>query len=182
MPLQLHTPRLLLRPFRDSDLDPLAAMCADPVVMKHFPSLQSREDAEAMYGRIQQHWNDFGYGAFALEIPGEHTFAGFVGFTHPRWEAHFTPCIEILWRLIAPAHGKGYCTEAASACLNWGFSEKGFTEVYSFTTPGNIPSWRVMEKIGMKREGEFDHPMVEEGHELRRHLLYRVIRPLNSDG
>ncbi len=175
--MELPTTRLLLRQFRDSDLEPLVAMGQDPVVMKHFVSLMTREDTVAMMGRMKDHWEKHDFGVFAVEVPGIYNFAGFVGFTHPRWEAHFTPCIEILWRLIPSVHNKGYCTEAARACLNWGFKEKEFNEILSFAVPQNIPSWRVMEKIGMKREGEFEHPLVPEGHELRKHLLYRIQQP-----
>lgn len=178
--IQLRTERLLLRQWKDSDLEPLVAMGQDPVVMKHFVSMMTRDETEAMIGRMKDHWQKHGFGVFAVEIPGVHDFAGFVGFTHPRWESEFTPCIEILWRLIPSAHNKGYCTEAARACLDWGFKEKNFTEILAFAVPRNIPSWRVMEKIGMKREGEFEHPMVEEGHELRTHLLYKITISTND--
>jgi RimJ/RimL family protein N-acetyltransferase len=173
---ELRSHRLLLRQFRDSDLEPLVAMGQDPIVMKYFVSLMSREESEAMMIRMKNNWEKNGFGVFAVEIPGVHDFAGFVGFAYPKWEAPFTPCIEILWRLIPAVHNKGYCTEAARTCLEWGFKEKGFKEIYSFAYPKNIASWKVMEKIGMKREGEFEHPMVQEGHELRKHLVYRIER------
>lgn len=155
-------------------------MGQDPIVMKHFVSLMSREDTVAMMDRMQDHWEKHGFGVFAIEVPGIHDFAGFIGFTHPRWEAHFTPCIEILWRLIPAAHNKGYCTEAARVCLEWGFKEKNFKEILAFAVPQNIPSSRVMEKVGMKHIGEFEHPMVEEGHELRKHLLYQITNVVTS--
>lgn len=171
---EIKTERLLLRQFRDSDLEPLVAMGQDPIVMKHFVSLMTREESIAMFGRIKEGWSQHGYGAFAIEIPGLHDFAGFIGFSHPRWEASFTPCVEILWRLIPQHHNKGYCTEAARAVLDWAFANTQLKEIYSFAVPKNIPSWRVMEKIGMKQIGEFDHPLVEDGHELQRHLVYSV--------
>lgn len=174
--MELRTSRLLLRQFRDSDLEPLIAMGTDPVVMKHFVSLMTREQTEAMYGRIKEHWEKNGFGVFAVEIPGVTEFAGFIGLIYPRFEASFTPCIEILWRLIPSVHNKGYCTEAAIACIEWGLHVKGFEEILSFAVPQNIPSWRVMEKSGMTRIGEFDHPLVEEGHALRRHLIYSIRR------
>jgi RimJ/RimL family protein N-acetyltransferase len=172
--MELRTNRLLLRQFRDADIEPLIAMGQDPIVMKHFVSLMTLEETEAMVGRMKAHWEKYNFGVFAIEIPGVHDFAGFIGFTHPRWEAAFTPCIEILWRLIPSAHNKDYCTEGARACLEWGFKEKSFGEVLAFAVAQNIPSWRVMEKIGMKHVGEFEHPMVVEGHELRKHLLYKA--------
>lgn len=177
---EIRTERILLRQFRDSDLEPLVAMGQDPIVMKYFVQLMSPEESQAMMERMKRNWIKNTFGVFALEIPGVHEFAGFVGFTYPTWEAEFTPCVEILWRLIPSVHNKGYCTEAARACLDWGFNEKGFTEVYSFAYPGNVASWKVMEKIGMKRIGEFEHPMVQEGHELRRHLLYKITNSTNE--
>lgn len=156
-------------------MEALVDMGQDPVVMKHFVSPMTREESIAMYGRIQDRWKESGFGVFAVEIPGEAEFAGFVGLTIPRFEAaEFTPCIEILWRLIPSAHNKGYCTEAARAVIEWAFREKGMTEILSFAVPQNIPSWRVMEKIGMQRIGEFDHPMVPADHALCRHLVYRI--------
>ena len=180
--MQLTTPQLLLRQFRDSDLEPLIAMGQDPVVMKHFVSPMTREQTIAMYGRITEHWEKNGFGVFAIEIPGEVEFAGFIGLIVPRFEASFTPCIEILWRLIPSVHNKGYCTEAARACIDWGFNQLHFKEILSFAVPQNIPSWRVMEKIGMQRIGEFDHPLVEDGHALKRHLVYAVKAGENRVG
>lgn len=172
--MELRTNRLLLRQFRNTDLEPLIAMGQDPVVMKHFVTLMSREETEAMYGRIKDRWEKSGFGVFAIEIPGEVEFAGFIGFTIPKFETSFTPCIEILWRLIPAAHNNGYCTEAAKACIDWGFKEKKFTEILAFAVPQNMASWKVMEKIGMQHVGEFEHPMVEDGHVLKRHLLYSI--------
>lgn len=174
--MEIKTERLLLRQFRDSDIEPLVAMGQDPVVMKHFVYKMTREESEAMYGRIKLRWEENGFGVFAVEIPGVADYAGFVGLSRPRFETAFTPCVEILWRLIPSFHNKGYCTEAARAVLDWGLNEKGLNEIYAFAVPQNIPSWRVMEKIGMKRIGEFDHPDVPEGHALRPHLLYKIDR------
>jgi ribosomal-protein-alanine N-acetyltransferase len=171
---EIRTARLLLRQFRESDIEPLTAMGQDPAVMKYFMSMLTREESVAMYDRMKARWEENGFGIFAVEIPGVADFAGFVGITLPRFEAHFTPCIEILWRLIPAYHNNGYCTEAARAVLDWAFHTKGITEILAWAVPQNIPSWRVMEKIGMERIGEFDHPMVPEGHVLRKHLLYRI--------
>ena len=100
-------------------------------------------------------------------------FAGFVGLSVPRFEANFTPCVEMGWRLAADAWGHGYATEAARAALAFGFGELGLREIVSFTVPHNLRSRRVMEKIGMTRDpaGDFDHPTVGT-----RHVLYRLTR------
>jgi ribosomal-protein-alanine N-acetyltransferase len=175
---ELRTSRLLLRQFRDSDLAPLIAMGQNADVMRYFVTMMTPEDTTAMFGRMKAHWDNHGFGVFAVEIPGESEFAGFVGLTHTRFEAAFTPCVEILWRLVPSAHNKGYCTEAAHAVLEWSFRETALKEILAFAVPQNIPSWRVMEKIGMQRIGAFDHPMVPEGHELNKHLLYKIGRPV----
>lgn len=172
--MELRTDRLLLRQFRDSDLEPLVAMGQDPVVMKHFVSLMSREETEAMMGRMKAHWENHGFGVFAVEIPGVTAFAGFIGLTHTRFEAAFTPCVEILWRLIPSHHNKGYTTEGARAVLNWSFRQTHLTQILSFAAPLNIASWRVMEKAGMLRIGEFDHPLVPVGHPSKKHFLYSI--------
>lgn len=173
---EIRTSRILLRQWRESDLEPLIAMGLDPVVMKHFPSLQTREQTLAMFDRIKSHWEQHGFGAFAVEIPGEVEFAGFVGIIVPRFEASFTPCVEMLWRLIPSVHNKGYATEAAQACRDWGFTQLGFKEILAFAVPPNLASRRVMEKIGMTQDGEVDHPLVEDGHVLKRHLIYKVSK------
>src|ERR1044071_6489911 len=96
---ELHTSRLLLRQWRDSDLDAFAALCADPAVMKHFPKLNTREETWGMINRFRALWEQHGFGPYAIEVPGEADCIGFVGLLVPRFEAHFTPCVEIGWRL-----------------------------------------------------------------------------------
>ena len=111
-------------------------------------------------------------------LKGDGAFAGVTGLAVPRFEAPFTPCVEIGWRL-APAHwGQGYATEAARAALAFGFKTAGLEEIVSFTVPANLPSRSVMERLGMTRrpEDDFDHPALPSGHELRRHVLYRLRR------
>jgi ribosomal-protein-alanine N-acetyltransferase len=172
--MEIRTDRLLLRPWRDEDLDPFAALCADPVTMKYFPHTQTREETEAMMTRMRAFWEKNEFGPFAVEVPGVADCIGFVGLMIPRFEAHFTPCVEIGWRLAAAHHGKGYATEAAAACLEDGFTRLKLKEIFAFTVPMNLPSRRVMEKTGMSYVGEFEHPKVAEGHVLRPHVLYSI--------
>jgi RimJ/RimL family protein N-acetyltransferase len=176
----LQTSRLLLRTWRDEDLAPFAAMNADPRVMEFFPRPLDRAESNAAVGRIREHFARHGFGLWAVEVPGVADFIGFVGLTIPRFEAHFTPCVEIGWRLAFEHWGRGYATEAALAVLAFGFDELALEEIVSFTTTANRRSCAVMERIGMTRspEDDFDHPSVPEGHPLRRHVLYRVKRPL----
>jgi RimJ/RimL family protein N-acetyltransferase len=176
--MEPRTERLLLRQWRPEDRDPFAAMNADPRVMEHFPSLMSREESDASVDRIEKHFQDHGWGLWAVEVPGIAPFAGFIGLNIPRYEAHFTPCVEIGWRLAVDYWGQGYATEGARAALAFGFEELDLAEIVSYTVPGNLRSRRVMEKLGMKHDpGEdFDHPRVPAGHPLCRHVLYRLRR------
>jgi RimJ/RimL family protein N-acetyltransferase len=108
-------------------------------------------------------------------VPGLAPFIGFVGLSVPRFEAHFTPCVEIGWRLAYEYWGRGYATEAARAVLDFGFQQLALREIVSFTTTANLRSRAVMERIGMTRTpaDDFDNPGVPAGHALRRHVLYR---------
>ena len=174
-PLQVHTARLLLRPWRDADRAPFAAMNADEEVMAHFPSVQDRAGSDAAVDRFVDHWRQHGYGPWAVELPGATPFAGFVGLLRPSFTAHFTPAVEIGWRLARQVWGRGYAPEAAAATLDVAFDVLGLDEVVSFTTPDNHKSRRVMEKIGMATDPDedFDHPNVADGP-YRRHVLYRL--------
>ena len=175
----LVTARLRLRAWRESDLTPFAALNADPDVMRHFPEPLDREASDALVGRIQAHFDRHGFGPWVVEIPGITDCAGFVGLMVSAFEAHFTPCIEIGWRLAKPYWGKGYATEAATAALAYAFDTLQADEVVAITVPTNRPSRAVMERIGMTRDpyGDFDHPNLPEGHVLQRHVLYRKKRP-----
>lgn len=172
----LSTPRLRLRPWRESDLEPFAALNADPAVMEHFPSRPTREESDAMALRIKAKIESQGWGLWAVEVAGGEPFIGFTGLAVPGFEAHFTPCVEIGWRLARRAWGHGYATEAARAALAYGFGELGLDEVVSFTALSNARSIAVMQRLGMRRDGEFDHPRLAEDCPVRRHVLYRLPR------
>src|SRR5262249_27810186 len=149
-----------------------------PRVMEFFPAPLSREESDAQVDRIEAHFDRHGFAQWAVEIPGVAPFAGFIGLSIPRFEAHFTPCVEIGWRLAAPHWGRGFATEGARAALAFGFKTLGLAEIVSFTAVVNLRSRRVMEKLGMTHQpgDDFDHPVLPEGHWLRRHALYRIAR------
>ena len=172
---ELRTERLLLRPWRDEDREPFAALNADPEVMEHFPSTMTREESDAFVDFLTGVFAERGWGLWAVEVEGE--FVGFVGLLVPRFEAHFTPAVEIGWRLARHAWGKGYATEAGRAVLDFAFGELGLEEVVSFTATTNLPSQRVMQRLGMTHDpaDDFDHPRVTDPR-LRRHVLYRARR------
>ncbi len=174
----ITTARLLLRPWRDDDIGPFAALNADPRVMEFFPAVRTRAETEEQVARIREHFDRHGFGNWAVEVPGAAPFIGFVGLGIPRFEAPFTPCVEIGWRLAFEHWGHGYATEAARAALEFGFEKLRRDEIVSFTVPANRRSRRVMERLGMIHfpAEDFDHPLVPEGHALRRHVLYRLSR------
>jgi RimJ/RimL family protein N-acetyltransferase len=173
---ELRTERLRLRAWRDDDLAPFAALNADPAVMRHFPALLTRAESDAAAGRIRASFAERGLGLWAVEVPGQAAFIGAIGLAVPRFEAHFTPCVEIAWRLARAHHGHGYATEGARAALAFGFTRLGLDEIVSFTALDNHASRRVMEKLGMRHAGDFDHPLLPAGHRLQRHVLYRLSR------
>lgn len=175
----LRTERLVLRQWRTSDREPFARMNADPRVMQYFPGVLSRAESDELAARIEAHIAQHGWGLWAVEVPGATPFAGYVGLATPRFEAHFTPCTEIGWRLAVEWWQRGYATEGARVALGFAFRQLGLREVVSFTTPGNERSRRVMERLGMTRDpaDDFDHPDLPPGHTLRRHVLYRISHP-----
>ena len=175
----VRTERLILRPWRDEDLAPFAAMNADPEVMRHFPAPLTREQSDALVGRIRERFATRGWAQWAVEVPGVAPFAGFIGLSVPSFEAPFMPCVEIGWRLATACWGRGYATEGAKAALAFGFDTLKLPEIVSFTAADNHPSCRVMERIGMRRDpaDDFDHPSLPGGHRLRRHVLYRLQAP-----
>ena len=172
----LASARVRLRPWRNADRAPFAAMNADPRVMAFFPSCLTSAESDALADRIAAHFERHGFGLWALELPGVAPFAGCVGLALPGFVARFTPCVEIGWRLAFDHWGRGYATEAARLALARAFGPLGLREVVSFTTVGNRRSRAVMERLGMRHDvaEDFDHPSLADGHPLRRHVLYRL--------
>lgn len=179
LPLELTTARLRLRRWRGADLEPFAALNADPVVMEHFPAPLTRTESDDMVARIEATFEREGVGLWAVEVADTGTFAGFVGLWPATFPAPFTPAVEVGWRLARHTWGQGYATEAARAAIADGFDRLALPEIVSFTAAVNVRSQRVMEKLGMNHDpaDDFDHPNLEPGHRLRRHVLYRLARP-----
>lgn len=175
-----RTARLVLRGFRGEDLAPLAALNADPRVMAHLRGPMGLQDSAAQLARFRQHWDEHGFGWWAVELPGLAPFIGWVGLARPRFEAHFTPCVEIGWRLAAAFWSQGYATEGAREALRfgWELASPRLEEIVSFTVPANGRSRRVMEKLGMWHDpqDDFEHPNLPPGDPLRPHVLYRIGR------
>ncbi len=179
MGTDILTERLRLRRWVAADREPFAALNADPLVMAHFLAPLSRADSDGLADRIEAKCQAQGFGFWAVEVPGVTSFAGFIGISVPSFETHFTPCVEIGWRLAREHWDQGYATEGAVAALRYGFGTLRLAEIVAFTAPGNSRSRRVMEKLGMHHDptGDFDHPLIPAGHPLRRHVLYRIHNP-----
>ncbi|MEP6464681.1 MAG: GNAT family N-acetyltransferase [Parafilimonas sp.] len=170
----IYTERLKLRKWIDADFIPFSAMNKDADVMKYYPSLLNEEETAAMMKRINSHFEQYSFGVFAIEKISTGEFIGYTGFMIPPFESFFTPCIEIGWRLKKVEWNKSYATEAAKACLQYGFDTLQFQTVYSFTAVVNSASERVMNKVGMIKQGEFNHPNIAPDNTLCRHVLYKI--------
>lgn len=191
----MHVPvtdRLVLRRWLVSDRPAFAALNADPAVMEHFPALLTPAESDALIDRADAHLAEHGWGLWAVEVrvggSDAGRFAGFTGLAIPQWHAHFTPAMEVGWRLARWAWGRGYATEAATAALTVAFAQLGSTEVVSFTATANLRSQAVMRRLGMTRDlgGDFAHPALPAGHRLSQHVLYRLsasdLRPPARSG
>jgi RimJ/RimL family protein N-acetyltransferase len=174
----IKTDRLVLRTWRDTDLAPMAAINQDKQVMEYFPGLQDLATTRDFIQKAKQHYANYGYSAYAVELKANSQFIGFVGLAKVNFTAHFTPAIEIGYRLASAYWGQGYGTEAAKAVLDYGFAQLKLEEIVSFTAVINKRSRRIMEKIGLKHNpaDDFDHPKIPLTSPLHRHVLYRLTR------
>ncbi len=168
--------RLGFRNWREEDLRPFAEMNQDKDVMEFFPAVLTTEASNALLERLKKHHLEHGFTFFAVDKLENHEFIGFIGLARTPYKTDFTPCVEIGWRLKKSAWNLGYATEGAKRCLSYGFTDLDLNEIYSFTPCINYRSEKVMQKIGMKKVGEFTHPKVEVGHALSQHVLYRISK------
>lgn len=174
----LRTERLLLRPWREADRAPWAALNADPEVRRYFPDVLDRAAADAELDRHASRLAERGWGLWAVEVVGGDPFIGFIGLAEATFPAPCNPSVEVGWRLARSSWGRGYAPEGARAVVAHAFEVLRLDELVSFTAVSNAPSRRVMEKLGMTHDpaDDFDHPNVPEGHPLRRHVLSRLRR------
>ena len=174
--VKLSGGRVCLRRWCDEDREAFAAMNSDPRVMEFFRGPLGRVESDAMIDGIQKHFKEHDFGLWAIEVPGLASFIGFAGLAVARFSAHFTPCVEIGWRLAFDHWGHGYATEAARLALVYGFGPLALPEIVSLTTVTNYRSRAVMERLRMQRNpaDDFDYPSLPESHPLRRHVLYRL--------
>ncbi len=176
--MELETPRLFLRNWTESDLEPFARMNSDPQVMKFFPKLLSKEESDGLARKIIAHLDEKGWGLWAVERKDNHEFIGFVGLSVPLPDVPVEPGVEIGWRLGKDHWGQGFATEAAREALKFAFETLKLPRVISFTAKINIRSQAVMERIGLKNQNcNFMHPRIPEGNNLREHVLFAKNSP-----
>jgi RimJ/RimL family protein N-acetyltransferase len=176
---QLTTARLLLRRWREEDLQPLAEMNADPRVMEFFPAPLEASESVRMVALIESDFEQRGYGLWALELPGEASFAGLVGLAPVDAKMPFAPAVEVGWRLATRFWGRGLATEGAAEAMRFAFEELRLGELVSFTAATNVRSRRVMERLRMSRDPreDFLHPRLLREHPLAQHVLHRARSP-----
>lgn len=170
----ISTERLGLRQWNYCDFEPFAAMNRNSEVMKYYPKTLTDEETLQLIQRIRLHFEKHGFGLFAVDNKSTGEFIGYTGFTVPAFESFFTPCVEIGWRYKKEAWGQGFATEAATACVAYGFNTLKFDKIVSFTAAVNTRSEKVMQRIGMNKTGEFYHPKVDAASILCRHVLYEI--------
>jgi len=172
----IETPRLILRPWRDEDVDPWVAMNLDLRVMEFFPKVYNRAQCESRAAALRAALDRDGYGEFIVEVKDSSAVAGTMVLMDAPLDAPFAPAKEIGWRFAFDSWGKGYATEAAIAALDFAFTTLGWDEIIAVTSVLNVRSQRVMERIGMTRDpsGDFDSDRIPDGHRLKRHVLYRI--------
>lgn len=175
----IETARLLLRPWRDADREPMHRMGRDPAVMEFLGPLQDRLESDALIDRMIALQAQRGYCFWALERQNDAALIGLCGLKPGSAGTPIAGRIEIGWRLRRDAWGAGYAREAADACLQWAWKNLGSDRIYAITTAGNERSWRLMERLGMRRlpDLDFAHPNVPEESPLKPHVTYVTERP-----
>lgn len=176
----IATERLCLRRWINSDTRFFIEMNKDPDVMEYFPKTLTDSESIEFINRINLSFDNNGFGLFAVENKSSNKFIGFTGFSIPKFDMFFTPCVEIGWRFQKKSWGQGFATEAAKACLKYGFETLGFNKIVSFTSSINKKSREVMKRIGMNYIADFNHPNIDETSKLCRHVLYEITVKTND--
>jgi len=166
------TSRLGLREWSDSDVAPMSLINKDTEVMKYFPSTYNEDQTAGFVQRMIESYKERGYCYFATDELSTGNFIGFIGIAYQTYEADFTPCIDIGWRLGKQYWGNGYATEGAKACLVYAHNRLNIKEIKSIASQSNIPSINVMKKIGMQFKYTFDHPLLLKSKDLKKCVLY----------
>jgi RimJ/RimL family protein N-acetyltransferase len=172
--------RLGFRNWIDDDIPKMTALNADPEVMKFFPALQDTAQTKGFIERMQRQYEDKGFCYFAVELLSTKEFIGFIGLSIPRFEAEFTPCVDMGWRLDKQYWGNGYASEGAKRCIEYGFEVLELENIVAICPEINKPSEGVMKKIGMKKKFHFKHPLLLDNERLKNCLLYEITNTTAS--
>lgn len=170
----IETKRLILRQWKESDVEPFITMGLDQDVMQFFPNLLTPQESHNLIQKISSLINENGWGFWAVELKETHQFIGFIGLHSQPEPFDFSPCGEIGWRLAKEFWKQGYATEGAKAALDYGFNVLNLDKIVSFTANINTPSQAVMKRLGMQKVKNFDHPKVPLHHQLKAHVLYEI--------
>lgn len=168
-----QTDRLHLRSWRDEDLEGLTAMNADPKVMEHFPIPLTASESASFLQRLKKHEQDHGFTVWAVGTD-EAPFIGFCGGLWTDPEYSFAPAIELIWRFRCEFWGQGYASEAAKAAIKDVFTYRKIDSLVAFTAETNVRSWKLMERLRMRRNEDFAHPKLPKNSPLSLHRLYRM--------
>lgn len=152
----------------------MAAINADAAVMAFFPAVQSEKQTIEFIERMKKQLDGNGFCYFAVDILDSGEFIGFIGLCKQTYEAEFTPCVDIGWRLKTTAWKNGYATEGAKRCLEYAFRQMNLEKVLAIAPVINIPSIQVMVNIGMRRVKEFKHPLLSNSLALEVCVLYEI--------
>lgn len=173
----IETARLILRTWKNEDANAYYQINQDSKVVELLRGPLTMKQVKDFIPVVNKHQEKHGYTLWAVELKETGELVGFIGLNYIDWESHFTPAVEVGWRLGSQYWNKGYATEGAKASLEYGFKKCDLKEIVSFTVPANIRSIRVMEKIELKRDlnSDFAHPKLPAGHPLSQHILYRLM-------
>jgi len=176
--MSIETARLILRPFREEDRAAFASLNGDPRVSDWLGGPIDRAASDLILDRINAHIAEHGFGFWAAELRAERRLAGMIGIRRMPEELPCAPAIEAGWRLAPDLWGQGLAAEGARAALDWGFAHLPDDEIIAITAIGNLRSQAVMRRIGMVEQPKraFDHPLLPQGHPLRRHVVYAARR------
>ena len=176
--IKCETKRLILHECQDKDFEQFFTLNQDPDVMEYFPNIFSYQETIELITKIKNKFKSNGFGFYTCELKENQQFVGSIGLNIPDFNAHFTPCVEIGWRIHKKFWGQGIAVEAAQKCLEIGFTQFNLSEIVSFTAKNNKKSERVMQKLSMSnnQSEEFYHPQLAKDHPLCLHVLYRLTK------
>jgi RimJ/RimL family protein N-acetyltransferase len=173
--------RLGFRNWIEADIAKMAAINADPQVMEFFAALQDLSQTTAFIERMQKQYSEKGFTYFASELLATGEFIGFIGLSVPTFEADFTPCVDMGWRLDKRYWNKGYATEGAKRCLDYGLTVLQLDAIVAICPEVNKKSEAVMRKIGMKKKFTFSHPLLSDNARLRKCVLYEITNDTEGE-